>query len=136
MLGHNGDVNVGGHVWSNSDIELSNPTQMVMSGGRVWAWEDCERPDNIEMTPGLSAGVQRTHEPDLRGRQAQGRARPRRSLTRPRRRLAARGGGTGVVRAADRFRRASPTHMTLQPGVYYDGDEFSNKTNACDNGQR
>ena len=54
ILGHNGDVDVGGHVWSNSKIDLSNPTHMVMNGGRVWAWGSCNRPGNIEMAPGVS----------------------------------------------------------------------------------
>ena len=54
FLGHNGDVDVGGHVWSNSHINLSNPTHMVMNGGRVWAWGSCGRPNNIEMAPGIS----------------------------------------------------------------------------------
>ena len=54
ILGHNGDVNIGGHVWSNSKIDLSNPTHMVVNGGRVWAWGTCNRIGNIEMDPGVS----------------------------------------------------------------------------------
>ena len=54
FLGHNGNVDVGGHVWSNSHLDLSNPTRMVMNGGRVWAWGSCNRPNNIQMTPGVT----------------------------------------------------------------------------------
>ena len=41
----------------------SNPTHMVMKAGRVWAWGSCNRPGNIEMPPGVAAGLQRQHEP-------------------------------------------------------------------------
>ena len=52
FLADNGNVDVGGHVWSNSHLDLNNPTHMVMNGGRVWAWGGCNRPANIQMPAG------------------------------------------------------------------------------------
>ena len=64
-LGHNGDVDVGGHVWSNSRIDLENPTHMVMNAGRVWAWGSCNRPGNIEMPPGVAAVCNASTNPEF-----------------------------------------------------------------------
>ena len=100
FLAHNGNVDVGGHVWSNSHLDLNNPTHMVMNGGRVWAWGSCNRPANILMPAGVTPDLQRQHELAVRWGQAQGRARPGRSLARPRRRLAA-GGRARVLDPAD-----------------------------------
>src|SRR5205823_1353448 len=49
ILSHNGDVNVGGTVFSNSIISLTNPTNLKVKAGRVWAWGDCTRPGNISI---------------------------------------------------------------------------------------
>jgi hypothetical protein len=129
-LGHNGDVNVGGHVWSNSKIDLSNPTHMVMNGGRVWAWGSCSRPNNIEMTPGLSPICNGSTNPLFAG-------------TKPK--VALDPGDPSLGHVADWQPAATPVsltqpaipacvsnNMTLQPGVYYSGTEFSTKTNLCD----
>ena len=96
-----------------------------MNGGRVWAWGSCNRPGNIEMPPGVAAGLQRQHEPDsvAKPKVALDPADP---IARPRRRLAARG-GAGIVRAAGVPGLYVPNTMTLQPGVYYGGDEFSDQ---------
>jgi hypothetical protein len=130
MLSHNGDVDINGHVWSNSDIELSNPTRMVMKGGRVWAWEDCGRPQNIQMPPGLSPVCNARTNPTFGG------VKPKVALD---------PADPSLGHVADWQPAAAPGSfvqpvippcvakvMTLQPGVYSDGDEFSNMTNACD----
>jgi Tfp pilus assembly protein PilX len=127
ILGHNGDVNIGGHVWSNSKIDLSNPTHMVVDEGRVWAWGDCTRPNNIEMAPDLS--------PVCNASTTFGGVKPKVALD---------PADPSLGHEADWQPAAAPTsfvqpafpacignNLTLTPGVYYDGDEFSAKTNAC-----
>ncbi|HEX5097368.1 MAG TPA: hypothetical protein VFX21_15175, partial [Acidimicrobiia bacterium] len=52
-LSHNGDVDIGGHVWSNSYINLSNPTNAIVKGGNVYAWTSCNRPGGITVDPGF-----------------------------------------------------------------------------------
>ena len=131
-LGHNGDVDVGGHVWSNSKIDLENPTHMVMNGGRVWAWGSCNRPGNIEMPPGVAAVCNASTKPEFasgKPKVALDPADP--SLGHVADWQPARHAPASFVQPA--FPVCTANSMTLQPGVYYDGDEFSAKLNACDN---
>ena len=104
-----------------------------MNGGRVWAWGSCNRPGNIEMRPG------RRRRSATRARPCSAAVKPKVALdpgdpvARSRRRLAAR--GSRRRRSSSRRSRACvPNAMTLQPGVYYSGDEFSDQDQRlCDN---
>ena len=131
-LGHNGDVDIGGHVWSNSRIDLENPTHMVMKAGRVWAWGSCNRPGNIEMPPGVAAVCNASTKPEFasgKPKVALDPADP--SLGHVADWQPAEAAPASFIQPA--FPVCSANSMTLQPGVYYDGDEFSTKLNACDN---
>jgi hypothetical protein len=57
ILNHNGDVNVGGHIFSNSLLALGNSTNLKVRAGKVWAWGDCIRPGNITITNPASTTV-------------------------------------------------------------------------------
>ena len=128
ILGHNGDVNVGGHVWSNSKIDLSATRRTwSMNGGGSGHGVACNRPGNIEMPTRASSPICNASTNPLRRRQAQGRARPGRS-----RRSATSPTGGPPAAPASLVQPAIPalrcrTTMTLQPGVYYSGDEFSDQ---------
>ena len=131
-LGHNGDVDIGGHVWSNSKIDLENPTHMVMKAGRVWAWGSCNRPGNIEMPPGVAAVCNASTKPEFasgKPKVALDPADP--SLGHVADWQPAEAAPASFIQPA--FPVCTANSMTLQPGVYYDGDEFSTKLNACDN---
>jgi hypothetical protein len=52
-LTHNGTVNVGGDVFSNSRIQ-ANPTLLHVSGGNVWAWNTCPPSANISVDAGYA----------------------------------------------------------------------------------
>ena len=124
--------NIGGHVWSNSKIDLENPTHMVMKAGRVWAWGSCNRPGNIEMPPGVAAVCNASTKPEFasgKPKVALDPADP--SLGHVADWQPAEAAPASFMQPA--FPVCTADNMTLQPGVYYDGDEFSTKLNACDN---
>jgi hypothetical protein len=129
VLSHNGDVNIGGHVWSNSKIDLSNPTHMVVNGGRVWAWGACNRIGNIEMDPGVS--------PVCNASTTFGGVKPKVALDPDDPSLGHVADWQPAAAPATLVQPAIPAcvsnAMTLQPGVYYSGSEFSSKTNGCTN---
>jgi hypothetical protein len=127
ILGHNGDVNIGGHVWSNSKIDLGNPTRMVVDGGRVWAWGSCNRPGNIEMAPGLS--------PVCNASTTFGGVKPKVALDPADPSLGHTADWQPAASPSSFVQPAFPTcvagNQTLSPGVYSSASEFSTKLNAC-----
>jgi hypothetical protein len=117
---HNGDLNIGGTIFSNGVISLKNPSKLKVTRGKVWAWGNCTRPGNVTITnpPGTIVCNAST---------AFGGVKPKVALD---------PGDPTLGHAADWEPAGSPTSMvqptippgctgpvttaTLNPGVYYD----------------
>ena len=106
---------------------LDNPTHMVMKAGRVWAWDASSGRATSSTPPGLSP-LQREHEAANSGA-----GKPKVALDPADPSLDHVADWQPAEAAPASFVRPTslvPPTMTLQPGVYYDGDEFSTKLNV------
>jgi hypothetical protein len=128
-LTHNGAVNLGGDVWSNSVIQLNSTTSMRVNAGNVWAWNACTPVGNIVVDSGYTTTCNASS--------TFGGVKPKVALD---------PGDASLGHAADWKPLALPATLvqpaipacvagtaTLAPGVYYDPAALSALTTTCSN---